>query len=155
MKNLIEHNGTFFAEGTNEQIMNIVNIYVGRKTERLRVYYGDATTGKSWHEENDVCGYIGRSAGTQKIALLIANKHSMGGGALLTDCIIKIVRISNKTVLYVHPTFNQDTFFNSGAMVIHSYIQDGTIIELTYANCKSEQSAQRLADFMNGKRNSK
>ena len=58
MKNLIESNGTFYTEGTNKQVISVLNSYVGNINERLRVYYGDATTGKSWHEENDICGYI-------------------------------------------------------------------------------------------------
>jgi len=147
MKNLIEFNGIFFTEGTSEQVKQIISNHVGNRNERLRVYYGDATTGKSWHEENDICGYIGRSTGTRKIPLLIANNRSIGGDSILCDCIVKIVRISDKRVLYVHPTFNNGLFVVDGYRV--------TIDGLTHANCKSEQSAQRLADFMNGKRNSK
>lgn len=124
----------------------IVNNYNRRKT-RLRFWYGDNKTGKSWDEENDVCGYIGRSTGNKKNPLLVNNTRSFGGGALMDDSIVKIVDINTKLVLYQHENFEQGIFTTSGNEVL----KNGEI----YGRCKSEISAVRLCDFMNGKRMNK
>ncbi len=148
MKKRIEFNGMWFSENTNEDVKRIiVNGY--RSNKRFRFWFGDVKTGKSWNEENDVCGYIGKSCGGVKIPLLIANNRSMGGGGLLDDCIVKIVDISSKQVVYQHPTFNQDSF-----QFIYANNDDETAKVFCngslYATCKTIQKAQRLCEFMNG-----
>lgn len=146
MKNEIKYNGVYFSEGTPEKVMQICS-NANRKS-RLRFWYGDNKTGKSWNEENYICGYIGRSTGSKKIPLLISKINSYGGGGLLTDCIVKIVDIRTKKVLYQHENFNQSVFVAEGLTVT----RDGQIFA---PNCKNENSAIRLADFMNGKRHNK
>ena len=147
MKNLVEFRGFWFGEETPEKVKNvIVNNYDRRKT-RLRFWFGDNQTGKSWGDENDVCGYIGRSTGTNKIPLLVNNSRSYGGGALMDDRIIKIVDINTKAVLYQHEKFNQSVFTTSGNEVF----ANGEI----YGRCKNVNAAVRLCDFMNGKRMNK
>lgn len=143
MKNTIEYNGLTFSENTPKKVMEICSN--ANRNKRFRFWYGDKETGKSWNEENDICGYIGRSTGTKKIPLLINKKTSSGGGALLCDCIVKIVDISTKTTIYQHENFNQPVFDVVGKIVFY----DGGIV---YTNCKNEKSALRLSDFMNGKR---
>jgi len=162
MINRIEYLGMWFSEDTTEEVKRvIVNCY--NKHNRIRVWYGfteqnslgTSNAGKSWNDENDVCGYIGKSTGSQKIPLLINNSNSSGGGGLLDDCIIKIVDTKTKVVIYQHPNFNQSVFEvvtpsdkpEYGANVL----VDGEI----YARCKAVYQAKRLADFMNGKRMSK
>ena len=79
----------------------------------VRLFLGDAATGRDWCEENDVTGYIGRSTGTQPIALLIEKlrpgpfgiTRARGGGAVLTDCILKIVCIDTGDVLYCNKLY--------------------------------------------------
>lgn len=149
MKNLIEFNGLWFYEGTTKEVMNVVSNNQGRY-RRFRFWYGDKETGKSWNEENDVCGYVGRSTGTKKIPLLINNCNSYGGGALMTDSIIKIVDTRTKRVLYQHESFNQPEF------IVRSY--DCAVLaenDLHAQGFKNEKQAQRYADFVNGKRMSK
>jgi hypothetical protein len=143
MKNLIEFNGVYFNENTPIKVMQICSN--ANRNNRFRFWYGDKETGESWNDVNDVCGYIGRSTGTKKIPLLIAKKTSLGGGGLLCNCIVKIVDISTKTVIYQHPKFNQPVF----DVVDKTVFYDGGLV---HANCKSNNSALRLADFMNGKR---
>lgn len=145
MKTTIKYNGVHFAENTPEKVMQICSN--ANRKNRFRFWYGDNNTGKSWNEENDVCGYIGRSTGIKKIPLLITKVNSYGGGGLLTDCIVKIIEIRTKKVVYQHDNFNQSLFVAEDCKVL----QDGQI----YANCKSEKQAIRLADFMNGKRMAK
>lgn len=147
MKKEIEFGGIWFDETTPPRVMEIISSNLNSK--RFRFWYGDSDTGKSWNEENDICGTIGRSTGGKKIPLLIHNSGSTGGGTLLTACIVKIVDTKTKRVLYQHETFNQPVFHNLGSIVCFG--EEDQI----YANCKTERSAKRLADFMNGNRMSK
>lgn len=146
MKNLVEYNGFWFSENTHTRVKDIISNNLGR-SRRLRFWYGDSNTGESWDEENDVCGYIGRSTGSKKIPLLINNCNSYGGGSILDDCVVKIVDTHSKQVLYQHETFKQGYFTCIGIEVY----KNGEI----YGRCRTEKSALRLCDFMNGKRMSK
>ena len=67
---------------------------------RVSVRIGDIETGRDWIEEYDTIGTIGKSTGNIKIPLLILTKRSLGGGALLDDCILKITDQQTKQVLY-------------------------------------------------------
>jgi hypothetical protein len=58
--------------------------------ERIRIDYGDVNTLKSWNETYDVEGYVGATTGDRKAFILVHNKRSMGGGCILTDCILSI-----------------------------------------------------------------
>jgi hypothetical protein len=151
MKNYSEFNGMWFTNETPEAIkIALVNGY--RSNYRFRLWYGNAESGKSWNEENDICGYIDKSNGSVKIPLLLANNTSSGGGGIMTDCIVKIYNITLKKVVYVHPTFNQSKFEAVNGSDMESYaanvLQDGDV----YARCKSFQKAVNLARFMNGER---
>jgi len=152
---LIEFNGMWFSKNTcNEVKTAVVNAY--RTSKRFRIWYGDVKTGKSWDDENDVCGYIGKSGGSHKIPLLVHNNNSTGGGALLDDCIIKIVEIQSKRVIYQHTDFNQSVFI----AVANSVTKNGKVFgkeslienEPKYSNFNTDSQAQRYVDFMNGKR---
>jgi hypothetical protein len=45
-----------------------------RKNQRkIRLFYGDTQTGQSWFDEHDVVGRIGRSTGSIKVPLLVAD----------------------------------------------------------------------------------
>ena len=150
MKNYSEFNGMWFADGTPENLKNvIVNGY--RSNYRFRFWYGDVESGRSWNEENDICGYIGKSNGSIKVPLLLNKSNSTGGGEL-TNSIVKIYNITLKKVVYQHPTFNQSKFEAVNGSDMESYaanvLQDGDV----YARCKSFQSAVNLAAFMNGER---
>jgi hypothetical protein len=141
-----ERNGIFFHAQTDESICYALS-KAKERGQRLRLWYGDIETGKAWHEEYDTMGYIGRSTGAIKIPLLLNNAASIGGGAILDHCIIAITAAKGGAVLYKHPKFNQGEWDIIGAQVLC----DGE----TYAHCKDERQARRLADFMSGRRNSK
>lgn len=72
---------------------------------RLRLWYGDVTTGIAWNDFHDVKGTIGFSTGVVTIPLLIARTSSSGGGGILTKRIVRIDDIKSKTTLYKHPSF--------------------------------------------------
>lgn len=97
MRNYILFNGTSYNEGTPQQVIDVLEIVMKSRT-RIKIDYGK--DGISWGEVNDITGYIGRSTGTVKIPLLVHNTRSLGGGSILTDCIIQIKESKGGKVLY-------------------------------------------------------
>lgn len=145
MKNTFEKEGIYFTEGTPEKVVSIINLYMHKYDVRLRIYYGDKETGRCWMEEHDTQGYIGRSTGNMPIPLLISRTSACGGGAILTDCIVKIT--AGKHTLYQHERFNMPAVTVNGCEVLF----DGEV----NARFENEGRAQRYAAFMKGERNSK
>jgi hypothetical protein len=155
MKKYKEFNGMNFSENTPNDVCKILhNAYENKY--RIRVFYGDAESGKSWNDEYDTCGYIGKSTGTEKIPLLLNNNASKGGCAILDDKILKIVDVRTKSILYQHPNYKRDFFFclykaGSSDEAIVCINEESNV----YANCKTMKQALRLCDFMNGLKHSK
>ena len=76
--------------------------------KRIHIAYGDVITGKDWNETYGVKGYVGRSCGPVKIPLMIAQKRSTGGDAILDASIVKITTMGkNGEVLYQHPVYHK------------------------------------------------
>lgn len=95
---------TWFDPETPAKVRRILEQY--RKSgEELRVFYGDTETGRSWMDENDVMGKIGRSCGTFKVPLLIENGEH-GGPAMLDHCVIRLMDVESGKELYRHPKFS-------------------------------------------------
>jgi len=144
--------GTCYHAETPEAVVNILE-HCREHNIRVRVWFGE--NGRSWDEENDTIGYIGRSTGGVAIPLLVKNSNSFGGGGLLDHCIVKIIRTDSKKVLYQHPKFSQAFFEADDSMVYKCKAKGERADAEIYANCDTWEQAQRLADFMNGVRNSK
>jgi hypothetical protein len=106
MKQREEYKGIWFSAETEQYIKDIiVQLYHSKK--RVRFHWGDTKTGKDYGDVYDVSGTVGRSTGTQKIPLLIHNSRSLGGGAILDNCIVKITESSGtKKVLYQHLNYH-------------------------------------------------
>jgi hypothetical protein len=98
-------NGTSYHAETPAAVIEILERARQNRT-RLHVSYGDRTSGLDWLEEFDAHGYVGRSMGPVKVPLLIANRRSMGGGAMLDHCIVRIRASAGGRVLYQHPTYH-------------------------------------------------
>jgi hypothetical protein len=104
-------NGTTYNDKTPQAVINILE-QSRRTRQRLRIHYGhteateDHQAGRDWLEENDVTGHVGRSMGTIKIPLMIANANSSGGPGLLEHCIVKIRTAAGNTILYKHPNYH-------------------------------------------------
>ena len=142
-------NGTTYHNETPQAVINALEI-ARRNNSRIRLFYGDIQTGKSWGDEYETIGTIGRSTGTQKIPLLIKSARSMGGSGILAHCIVRITQ--DKRVIYSHPTFHTPGYS----------IGESTYIELPFgvfadgentANFPTMEKAQRYIDFMTGTSN--
>lgn len=135
-------NGTYYHAETEDKICKILeNARQSRK--RLKIYFGDAKTGRDWNEEHDTIGYIGRSTGTIKIPLLIYNNRSLGGGAILDHCIVKIKESNTGKVLYENVNYSAPQLEikeSSEKGYTHSLYVNGTL----YSNHKSFKSAEIL-----------
>ena len=98
-----EVNGTSYRTGTPKKFIEVLeNARTSFPKQRLILDWGDIKTGQSWGETNDLRGTIGRSTGTLKIPILIKTTRSMGGGAILENCIVKITDSKTKQILYIH-----------------------------------------------------
>lgn len=121
---------------------------------RVRIFYGNVDTGEDYNEEWMNFGYIGQSMGTEKIPLLIANTRSIGGPAILTNCIVKITYASGGRVIWEHPKY----FCNPH--IIQSSPEPGYAEEVirknqVVARFSKPGKAAMWVDFMEGRRNNK
>lgn len=100
-------NGTTYHAQTPQAVIDVLE-RARWSEQRIRLHYGDTKTGSDWLEEYGVTGRIGRSTGSQKIPIMIANAQSMGGPGILDHCIVKITTtIQPKQVLYQHPKYQK------------------------------------------------
>ena len=164
----INYDGTWFRYGKNiknegwkykenEKLWKVLSslVHSGR---RVRIWYGDMETGRSWNEEYEVTGTIGRSNGKIAIPLLIKNSRSYGGGALLDDRIIRIDDIKEKRTIYKSDNFHVED------MIVYAIFGDANykyrVTKLSedsgewevQANFKTEQQAHNYVAFMRGER---
>lgn len=136
----VTESNTYYSENTPNEVINILerSRYRG---DRIKLFYGDIKTGENWNEELDTTGTIGKSNGSIKIPLLISTKRSLGGGAILTDCIIGIKQ--GKNVLYKASNFKDDVY-----SIIDSdlpqYTKNTLINNELHGRHKTELSAKRL-----------
>ena len=103
------HDGVYFHSETLLEVVRALNA-ARQAGIRIRIRLGDTVTGRDWLEEFDVEGYVGNSMGPLKVPLLLHNRRSLGGSALLDHCIVRIVETRTSRVLYSHPAFHTGTF---------------------------------------------
>jgi hypothetical protein len=108
MKNYKVINGTSYDARTSDEVIRVLEQARLNRT-RLHVSLGHTdgdSVGLDWLEEFESHGYIGRSMGPIKVPLLIANSSSLGGGALLDHCIVRIRQSAGGRVLWLHPAYH-------------------------------------------------
>jgi hypothetical protein len=155
-------NGTSYDGRTDFEVIKALESARINKL-RVRLFLGDVATGKAWNEENDVTGTIGRSTGLYKVPLLIASSRSMGGGAILDHCIMRIqTTAAPRRVLYSHPAFHTSRFeirpltssqqanYLAETRGKHIYRFEVLADDEVYARCPTEAYAKRLVAFMTG-----
>jgi hypothetical protein len=101
MKKFKEINGTFYNVRTKDTVVNVLE-NCRKNNIRIILDYGDVTTGESWEDIYDITGRLGRSTGTLKVPILLYNKRSIGGNAILDHCIIGIKESKGGKILYTH-----------------------------------------------------
>ncbi len=97
--------GIFYGEKTSDKMIQILYSLQLRK-ERVRFHWGNVVTGLDWGDDFDVKGTVSNSTGPARIPILIHNSRSTGGGAILTDCIVKITATKSGRVIYQHPKYH-------------------------------------------------
>ena len=96
---------THFHDKTPNEVRAVLS-RLCHSGKRVRIWTGDTETGEAWTHVANTSGYIGNSTGSKKIALLVHNSRSLGGPALLDDCILRIDQIDTRRTLYQHPRFH-------------------------------------------------
>ena len=147
-------NGTFYNSDTPDDVIKILeDSRINKK--RIRIFLGDTETGKDWTEYYDTIGIIERSNGKIKIPILIKNRQSLGGSAILDHCIIKIT--IDKQVVYQHPEYHLPVFeIKESDDVLkekgyfYSVFANGRID----FNCQTKEKAEKWIAFLRGFRNS-
>ena len=141
---------TWFSPRTPLKVQKILE-QARVNNQRLRIFLGDPDTGVCWLEEHDVVGYIGRSMGTMRIPLLIHNQRSHGGGAILTDCIVRILDSNCKElwrhVYYQVPDLKVASDSTFPKYPWQTFNQGGTI-----ARFATQEKANHWVSFMQGTR---
>jgi hypothetical protein len=134
-----------FHADTPKQVQDILT-HLNMSKERVRLYYGDPVTGKSWLDEHDIYGTIGRSTGNVKVPLLIYDSRSISGAHILDHCIIRID--TKYRTLYKHPNFHTCEFaqHDNDVYTVHNGI------EMIHARLDSSASATRYIAWLTGKR---
>jgi len=103
-------NGTFYDARTTVEVIQVLEAARLNRT-RLHISLGETdndrgNVGLDWLEECDITGTVSRSIGPTKVPLLIANSRSLGGGAILDHCVVRIRQSAGGRVLYQHPQYH-------------------------------------------------
>jgi len=137
-------------------VQEILEYYRRRRYLPIRIFYGDTNTGQDWGEEHGIRGYIGRSTGTRPIPLLIANTRALGGEAILDNCIVKLMDVRTRRVLYQHPRYHTAEY--TIREISQRDEQDELYTAAVYADgknvahFKSMERAKNWVAFMKGER---
>ncbi len=104
-------NGTSYDVRTPDEIVRVLeNARLNRTRLHISLGHTDGDRiGLDWLEEFESNGCVGRSMGPIKVPLLIANRRSLGGGALLDHCIVRIRQSAGGRVLWKHPAYHFGT----------------------------------------------
>jgi len=100
--------GTSYHDETPDDVIRVLE---NARQHRLRLHVSLGETegpqaGRDWLEEFETHGYVGRSMGPVKVPLLVANRRSTGGGAILDHRIVRIRESAGGRVLYQHPQYH-------------------------------------------------
>lgn len=128
-----------------------------KSNDIMRVFTGDTLTGRDWMEEYDTIGRIGRSGGAMKVPLLVP-KRDIGGPALLTHCIVRILNVTKGKEVYRHPSYHapkmelvEAASYDKAEGYTHCVKMQNKDGEMeTCANFKSHTDATLWMAFMDG-----
>ena len=140
--------GTCYHEETDTNVVEALQ-HARKANKNVRFMYGDVETGESWLDEYDVDGYLGRSMGPVKATLILPDRKSLGGPAILEHCIIYLMVAGE--VKYKHPKFKTPELniepCDEGKWKWAVRDEKGVL----HARFTTEAKAKRWVDFMQGK----
>lgn len=149
----IDRDGTSWSDRTPDDLIEVLRVARNKKS-KLHFSYGftdeeGKPAGRNWLEEFDCTGYIGRSNGEVKIPLVLKSKSSGEGCGLLSSSIVRVIRTSDNTVLWQHPSYHQGKIelrkcsfkCDTGRMLYCEALVDGQV----HARFKDVGSARRWA----------
>jgi hypothetical protein len=136
-------NGTYYHRETPQRVVDILE-RVRISGCRVRIHYGDTTTGRDWFDEWDVTGTIGRSMGPIRIPLIIANSRSYGGCGMLDHCIIRIRYTTGlRSNLYQHPLYHTGVISMRRCVDVEGYAFETLVDGKVHARFANENQANR------------
>lgn len=128
MKTYRIENGTSFDLRTPDEVVRVLE-NARRNRTRLHISLGDTETGLDRLEEFETHGYVVRSMGPVKVPLLMAYRRSLGGGAILDHCIVRIRESAGGRLLYQHPKYHHGNLEIRHKAEPES-LQDGRVLTL-------------------------
>ena len=153
MKEFQVVNGTSYDVRTPVEVINVLEKARTNRT-RLHISLGDAVTGRDWLEEFECFGFIGRSTGPVKVPLILPLSRSIGGGAILDHCIVRIRHSSGGRVLYQHPKYHhgkievrhkeQPVALEDGRSLLVDLLRDGQLHAAFESVAKAMRYVQKL-----------
>lgn len=151
----VSDEGTYYNSETPNEVIELLEL-----ARKLNYYVwfrlGDMNTGQDWMDDFDTCGFVSRSTGPIKIPILLANRRSMGGGGILTHCIVKLVvngggrKRTWQSTVYQKPellAIYSDDGKDNGLWVVRK-LPGKEIV----ARFKTAAKARRWVDFITGRR---
>lgn len=100
-----ESSGTYYHKGTPPRLRGVLES-AREQGARVRLFYGDTDgndLGRQWLDDCDVTGRLTRSMGPIKVPIILANRRSSGGHAILDDCVIRVMVDGREA--YRHPAY--------------------------------------------------
>lgn len=94
-----EIGGFSFDVRTPDDVCNLL-VALHKTRQRVVLVYGDVETGKAWESATPERGRIGRSTGMRPIPLLVRTARSLGGEAVISDCILQVRDSVGGRVIY-------------------------------------------------------
>lgn len=146
-------NGTYYDTRTPIEVIQVLEKARLNRT-RLHISLGDASTGRDWLEEFECFGFVGRSMGPVKVPLILPLSRSIGGGAILDHCIVRIRHSSGGKVLWQHPKYHhgkievrqkdQASVLEDGRSLLVDVLQDGQVQAAFETVAKAMRYVQKL-----------
>jgi hypothetical protein len=146
-------NGTYYDSRTPPEVVNVLEKARLNRT-RLHISLGDVVTGRDYLDEFECFGFIGRSIGPSKVPLILPLSRSIGGGAILDHCIVRIRHSSGGRILYQHPKYHhgkievrqkdQPIVLENGRSLLVDVLRDGQTQAAFETVAKAMRYVQKL-----------
>jgi hypothetical protein len=146
-----EPSGTYYHDTTPRAVVQALEAAM-QSGAKVRLFLGEAKTGQDWLSEWDVYGTVGRSMGPIKIPLLIKTARSHGGGAILADCIVRLI-VDGREV-YRHPGYKVPSIviYHEGKHPRVPWAAKVNGSREVHARFETSAQASRWARFIQGER---